>query len=376
MPTWPAPIRKIFTRAKRTPGPRGVRATATVRVVRVLTSLALVGVFASLVVSSGAACSARLPSPRSGAPCSHGVRRARAPDQRPGEPGGPTSSSRRGRIIRLRRRQEHGVPRRPGQVDYGGERGLLGLAFHPGYASNRLFYVAYTRSGGKHRRPLPRRTAPGDPVEPEDPPAVPDPYSNHNGGNLAFGPDGMLYTTIGDGGSGGDPEDRSQDMQLSLREAASARRLQGGRGLDDRRGSGSGIAWRFSFDRATGDLYIGDVGQNAIEEIDFTPRLSPGLENYGWDLYEGSQRYEDGDAGPGQAGVPRLRVLPRPGVCTVIGGYVYRGEARPARAGEIHLRRLLQRRVWSLRCVGRGEGRAPRALPHPWADVVRRGPAG
>ena len=106
--------------------------------------------------------------------------------------------------------------------------------------------------------------------------------------------------------------------------------------------------WRFSFDRANGDLYIGDVGQGSIEEVNFTPRASPGLENYGWDLYEGSRRFEDGSPSTGKLVFPVAEYDHGRG-CSVTGGYVYRGAARAARARPVRLRRLLQRDVWSFR---------------------------
>ncbi len=173
-----------------------------------------------------------------------------------------------------------------------------------------------------------------------------DPYSNHNGGNLVFGPDGALYTSIGDSGSGGDPEDRAQNMQsqfgkLLRFEPASSRWSIAALGLRN--------PWRFTFDRATGDLYIGDVGQNEVEEVDFTPRRSPGLENYGWDLYEGNDRYEDTPQGPGRLVFPVFQYTHADGSCTVVGGLVYRGKARPALRGRYVFGDYCSGLVWSLR---------------------------
>ena len=170
--------------------------------------------------------------------------------------------------------------------------------------------------------------------------AVPDPYGNHNGGHLAFGPDGRLYTSIGDGGSGGDPENRSQNMQSQFGKllALDVSKPAAGWSIE---ALGLRNPWRFSFDRATGDLYIGDVGQGAIEEMSFTPRKSPGLENYGWDLFEGSRRYEEKAAGPGKLVFPVAEYNHDRG-CSVTGGFVYRGTSAAERAGPVHLRRLLQ----------------------------------
>jgi glucose/arabinose dehydrogenase len=262
-----------------------------------------------------------------------------------------------GRIIRLRSGRRTVFLDIRQAVDFGGERGLLGLAFHPSYARNRLLYVAYTSSDGKntvarYRSNGTRAIASSRKILL----SVDDPYSNHNGGHLAFGRDGLLYTTIGDGGAGGDPENRSQDMgsqfgkllTLDVSTANATWRIAA---------LGLRNAWRFSFDRANGDLYIGDVGQNAVEEIDYTPRRSPGLENYGWDVYEGSQRFEDKAPGPGKLVFPVFEYGHSDGHCTVIGGHVYRGKARPAERGRYVLGDYCSGAVWSLRVSsGRAQG--------------------
>jgi glucose/arabinose dehydrogenase len=218
-------------------------------------------------------------------------------------------------------------------VTNGGEQGLLSVAFNPHYATNRRFYVYYTdknedtriveyRSRGLSRSPVRVRVVFFQR----------DPYPNHNGGQLAFGPDGYLYAGTGDGGSGGDPQNRAQNLSSKfgklLRFNLKARRPQAqivGYGLRN--------PWRFSFDRLTGDLYIGDVGQNSWEELDFTRRLSPGLENYGWRVYEGRARYTNET--PNTAGhlVFPYVVLPNPPNCSVIGGFVYRGKGVAAARG-------------------------------------------
>ena len=219
------------------------------------------------------------------------------------------------------------------RVSTGSEQGLLSMAFHPRYARNRLFYVNYTDTSGHTRvveyksRGLsraPRRTRQILFIE--------QPYSNHNGGQIAFGPDGYLYVGMGDGGSGGDPQNRAQNLRSLLGKLL---RLY----VNIRRpkpvivGYGLRNPWRFSFDRQTGDLYIGDVGQNTREELDFTPRRSPGLENYGWRVYEGKGRYTDET--PNSAGklVMPYVDLPNPPNCSVIGGFVYRGSAVPSAKG-------------------------------------------
>jgi glucose/arabinose dehydrogenase len=266
----------------------------------------------------------------------------------PGEPGTVYVVEQGGRVIRLRsgRRTVFLDIRR--QIISGGEQGLLGLAFHPNYAKNRLLYVAYTSNGD--RNTVARFRSNGTKAVPTSRKillAVPDPYGNHNGGHLAFGPNGRLYTSIGDGGSGGDPEDRSQNMQSLFGKLLT---------LDvSKPGAKWSIAalglrnpWRFSFDRLTGDLYIGDVGQGSVEEVDFTPRESPGLENYGWNLYEGSKRYEAGNPGPGMLVFPAFEYDHGQG-CSVTGGYVYRGSARPVERGRYVVGDYCSGTIWSFR---------------------------
>jgi glucose/arabinose dehydrogenase len=217
-------------------------------------------------------------------------------------------------------------------VTAGGEQGLLSTAFHPGYAKNKRFYVQYTDKGQDTRvveyrsRGLARAPVRVRQIFFQD-----DPYSNHNGGQLAFGPDGFLYAGTGDGGSGGDPENRAQNPRSLfgklLRFNTRARRTPAviaGLGLRN--------PWRFSFDRQTGDLYIGDVGQNAWEEVDFTPRKSPGLENYGWRIYEGKTRSTSESPRAGRLVFPVV-LQPNPPNCSVIGGFVYRGSAVPDAKG-------------------------------------------
>jgi glucose/arabinose dehydrogenase len=266
-----------------------------------------------------------------------------------------------GRVIRLAsgRRTVFLDVRR--QVEFGGERGLLGLAFHPRYDANRFFYVAYTSSDGRNvvaRYRSNGRTAIS--ASRKILLSVQDPYANHNGGHLAFGPDRMLFTTIGDGGSGGDPQDRSQNMSSPFGKLL---RLDVSKSEAKWKIAGLGLrnAWRFSFDRTTGDLYIGDVGQNAVEEVDFTPRESPGLENYGWDLYEGSRRFEAGDPETGRLVFPVFEYGHDQG-CTVIGGYVYRGAARPSDRGRYILGDYCSGTIWSLR-VSSGDAQDVRTEP-------------
>jgi glucose/arabinose dehydrogenase len=266
----------------------------------------------------------------------------------PGEPRSVYVVEQPGRVIRLRAGRRTVFLDIRDRVEYGGEQGLLGLAFDPGYATNRRFYVAYTsktgrntvarfRSGGAKALASTRKLLL----------AVRDPYGNHNGGNLAFGPDGLLYTSIGDGGSGGDPEDRAQNMQSQFGKLLTLDVSRPSAGWSIA-GLGLRNPWRFSFDRATGDLYIADVGQSEVEEVDFTPRDSPGLENYGWNLYEGSRRFEEGNQGPGELVFPVAEYSHSRG-CSITGGFVYRGSARPAERGRYIYGDYCSGMVWSFR---------------------------
>ena len=156
------------------------------------------------------------------------------------------------------------------RVQYGGEQGLLGLAFDPKYSSNRRFYVAFTSKTGHNmvERFL-SRSARAVPASRKVLLAEKDPYGNHNGGNLVFGPDRCLYTSIGDGGYGGDPENRAQNMRSPFGKLLA---LDVSRPAATWKIAGLGLRnpWRFSFDRATGDLTSRDVGQESVEEVSFT----------------------------------------------------------------------------------------------------------
>jgi glucose/arabinose dehydrogenase len=236
------------------------------------------------------------------------------------------------------------------RVTSGGEQGLLGLAFHPAYARNHRFYVEYTDRNG-NQRVVEFRSRGGRAIKSSARQLLfwRDPYSNHNGGQLAFDRAGLLYAGMGDGGAGGDPENRAQRMNdrhgKMLRTNPLRRPLRW-----EIVGLGLRNPWRFSFDRANGDLYIGDVGQNSWEEIDYRPSSRIGtLANYGWKVFEGRERFSNTALGPGELVAPVHVYATAGGNCTVIGGYVYRGRAVPAARGRYFFGDFCSGIVWSLR---------------------------
>lgn len=263
-----------------------------------------------------------------------------------------------------------------GPVSSGGECGLLGLAFHPNYATNGYFYVNYTTNGcgppGVTR--ISRFTVSANPDIANAGSEVQllnisQPYSNHNGGCVEFGPDGYLYIGMGDGGSGGDPDNYSQNGQSllgkMLRIDVDSGNPYGIPGDNPFINNGSvqneiwaiGVRnpWRFSFDRQTGDLYIADVGQNAWEEIDFQPASSPGGENYGWRCYEGNQAYNTSGCQGASNYVFPVAEYPHsggPSGCSVTGGYVYRGNMYPALQGYYFYADYCNGNLWALTNVG------------------------
>ena len=266
------------------------------------------------------------------------------------------------------------------QVSSGSEQGLLGMAFDPDYATTGRFVVHYTDLGGNTA--LFRFTVSTDPDR-ADPASgqviltAPQPFENHNGGQVTFGPDGMLYLGLGDGGSGGDPGNRGQDrtdllgsiLRVDIRTAnpytvppdnpftaqPDARPEIWSYGLRN--------PWRFSFDRANGDLYIADVGQSQFEEIDVSPAAGGGGKgvNYGWSIMEGLHCFHD--AGCDQTGftLPVLDYDHNDG-CSVTGGYVYRGSAIPAIQGHYFYADLCRGWVRSFRYAG-GVATEPTAWP-------------
>ena len=244
-----------------------------------------------------------------------------------------------------------------------GERGLLGLAFHPRYSENGFFFIDYTNGAGD--TVIARYRVSSDPNAADASSGVilltiPQPFANHNGGQLAFGPDGYLYIGMGDGGSANDPMCNGQRdesllgkiLRIDVDANVNASPFYGippdnpfaapGGPRDEIWAKGLRNPWRFSFDRATGDLFIGDVGQGAREEIDVEPAGTAGGRNYGWKLMEGTICGGGGTSGC-PSGVPAcnspsytlpiLEYTHSGGDCSVTGGYVYRGRQFPQLAG-------------------------------------------
>jgi glucose/arabinose dehydrogenase len=232
------------------------------------------------------------------------------------------------------------------RVRSGGEQGLLSVAFHPNYATNRRLYVNYTDNDG-HTNVVEYRSdgRRANPASARRLLFVRQPYANHNGGQLAFGPDGRLYVGMGDGGAGGDPENRAQSMRSLLGKLLSINVATKGVKIE---AIGLRNPWRFSFDRANSNLWIADVGQNAFEEIDFTPRAQQRLLlNYGWDVYEGRSRFESKSPAGGPLVFP-VATYGRSNGCSVSGGFVYRGSSVPAARGRYFYGDFCSGNVWSL----------------------------
>lgn len=234
------------------------------------------------------------------------------------------------------------------RVKSGGERGLLSVAFHPDYAANGFFFVNYTDLRGDthvERYSVTRDADVADPGSGKLILKVEQPFANHNGGHIQFGPDGMLYIAMGDGGSGGDPQGNGQNRSTLLGDLL---RIDVDHGdpyaippdnpfvkEKEMRGEiwawGLRNPWRFAFDRASGLIYIADVGQNKYEEIDIADAARGGL-NYGWNIMEGSHCYNAAVCMAEGLTPPVIEYGHREG-CSVIGGYVYRGAAIPGIAG-------------------------------------------
>ncbi len=243
------------------------------------------------------------------------------------------------------------------------ERGLLGLAFHPDYKINGLFFVYYT--GDKGQLTIARYTVSTNDADAADPVSVKilltvkHPRGNHNGGMLAFGPDGYLYIGMGDGGGAGDPDLNGQNPKTLLGKLL---RIDVHKGdpyaippdnpfADGTQGAkevwayGLRNPWRFSFDRATGDLYIADVGQDRYEEVDYLPAGSPGGTNFGWNVLEGNHCYASQSCDKSKFTLPVIEYTHTFG-CSITGGYVYRGNAFPGLQGHYFFSDFCRGHLW------------------------------
>jgi len=251
----------------------------------------------------------------------------------------------------------------------GGEQGLLGLAFDPNYTTNGRFFITYTDASDGAVK-LARYSVSGGDADIADPGGtvvltISEPYENHNGGMLAFGPDGYLYLGVGDGGSGGDPQNNGQNKNTLLGKIlrldvsgpsytipptnpfvaqSNVKKEIWAYGMRN--------PWRFSFDSANGDLYIGDVGQDREEEIDYQPASSLGGENYGWRVLEGNLCYPSGSCNPPSNYAAPVSTYDHGSSdsngCSVTGGYIYRGSQFPGLVGIYLYGDYCRGKVWGL----------------------------
>lgn len=253
----------------------------------------------------------------------------------------------------------------------GFEQGLLGLAFHPGFLQNRFFYVNYTDLNGD--TVIARFQVTGEDMDLADPASelrilqVKQPYRNHNGGGLAFGPDGYLYIGLGDGGSGGDPQNNAQSLNNLLGKLLridvdqgehygipADNPFTGGGGSPEIWAYGLRNPWRFSFDSLSGDLYIGDVGQGQWEEINFLPAGGASGSNFGWRFYEGLHPYTGSPPTSLEFTFPVSEYAHDMG-CSVTGGIVYRGRQLPDWLGIYFYGDYCSQRIWGLKRDSQGD---------------------
>ncbi len=259
-----------------------------------------------------------------------------------------------------------------GKVASGGELGLLGLTFHPAFSSNHKFYVDYTRPMGAQWETVVAEYLTSTNPDQADPATerilltVAQPFSNHNGGQLAFGPDGFLYIALGDGGSGGDPMGNGQNRQVLLGKILriDVNSAAGGKpyaippdnpfaaagGAPEIFAYGLRNPWRFSFDTSNGTLFAGDVGESSFEEVDI---IQKGV-NYGWNVMEGTHCFQPA-TGCNLTGLTLpINDYGRDQGATVIGGFVYRGSSIPALAGAYVFGDFISGRIWGLRLNSSG----------------------
>lgn len=232
------------------------------------------------------------------------------------------------------------------QVSTGSEQGLLGLAFPPDFSDKKVFYVNFTNKEGVGNTVIARYSVSAQNPNTADPDSgvqilsITQPFTNHNGGHLTFGPDGLFYIATGDGGGGGDPSNNAQNTNSLLGkilrvdvDAAEPYSIPSGNTFNNEVFAwGLRNPWRFSFDRSTGDLYIADVGQDAREEINFSPVNQNGG-NYGWKIMEGSECFRSENCNRENLILPVAEYGHSAGDCSVTGGYVYRGSEFPSLQG-------------------------------------------
>ncbi len=237
------------------------------------------------------------------------------------------------------------------KVEYGGEEGLLSIAFDPRYAKNRRFYVYYVNNDGniqvdrgRTKRKSSTRAAARSLRKVIE---IPHPgFSNHNGGQLQFGPDRLLYIATGDGGGANDPDGNAQNKSVLLGKLLRIDPRKGGgyrtpksnpfkkgKGKPEIYATGLRNPYRFSFDSETGDIWIGDVGQNEWEEINHTGRAKLDGANFGWDLFEGTRTFEGNGSTPANYEPPVFEFSHSGGNCSVTGGYVVHDDSVPALDG-------------------------------------------
>ncbi len=262
----------------------------------------------------------------------------------------------------------------------GGEQGLLSVAFHPDYATNGRVFVDYTNTDGDTRvveLTADPAAAVADPSTAKELLAVEQPASNHNGGQLAFGPDGLLYVGMGDGGGSGDPNGNGQDTTVQLGKLLSLD-VDASGATWQMRAYGLRNPWRFSFDRETGALFVGDVGQGSWEEIDAVAWPADKVLNFGWNVYEGTHEFSGGEVNPeGRLVKPVAEYNHDTGACSVTGGFVYRGAAMPGLGGRYFYGDYCSGEIWTFR-LRKGRAVEPWQAPFTVASLTSFGedPAG
>jgi uncharacterized protein (TIGR03437 family) len=255
-------------------------------------------------------------------------------------------------------------------LSFGGERGLLGVAFPPGFSTKRHFYLNYTDPQGASvisRFRVREDLLSADLASEQVILRIARNRSNHNGGGIAFGPDGYLYVGTGDSGGGGDPDNvalnlnelRGKMLRIDTESAQTPYAVPPSNPFVSRIGARPEIwafglrnPWRYSFDRETGDLWIADVGQNRVEEINFQPASSRGGENYGWRTMEGLQCFNPSSGCNREGLTLPVHEYPRSQGVSITGGFVYRGSRFPALRGVYLYADFGSGRIWGLRRAG------------------------